>query len=334
MIYSALGATITRSAGTRVLRSNLSGNKGKSSYTFSNGPLVAFTDDFNRLDNPSSLVSSATKSWRNSIGTWGIDGSQAATSTAVASYPLAYVYTGKSNATAKIGYAAPSTHGWGVSYWVTDATTWYATYLDRTYYQSSSQVGYYACPGGYLNCGNGYYQSVGGWGCGDYTNGTAGPSDSAGNCPGTCTGCPQGGNQYLTGYQAGVPGQPCFCECHNSDGYVSCGPLQYTTVYQDNYVYWLRTVKYSSGSAVLIDSQQYTSSTDPNLYTKYVEVQTDYPVSNSVTVKYSVDGVTPTTYTIAVTTPTKGKGYGILLAPTTTGTQAIKVDNFQYTPTP
>ena len=324
--------------------------------------LKAFVDSFTRADDGATLKASGTKNWQNIRGTWGISSNRASTATSASSYPLASIKTGTVNATVRIGVGATtSAHGWGSAYWLEDSNNWYATYTDRTYYQTGPFTGYSCPPSGFgaftANCtgtsvaassngtcgnpactgGNGpchQYQPCSGFvagtptmSCSDGMGGTryrwelCGAPCSGGN-PGTTTNVCGGGCGFVNACAASQSGL-------GGDAPKGANSYQY---YTDNYLYFLRTVKNSAGSISTLNSTQIANTTSSSYYTSFVQAKTNFPSTNSVRITSDAG-----TYDVAVSSPLQGKSYGVIIAPVTSGTnaptQASTVDNFDYTPT-
>lgn len=340
MIYSAINATIRRSAGTRILTSGLTGSKGKLAYTFSQGALLAFVDDFNRTDNPSTLVGFGSRNWVNTRGSWEILSAKASTTTAASSYPLASVRTGSTYATAKIGYGVAEKHGWGIAFWLSDSSNWYAAVTDRLYTQTSYQQLVYDCGGG-TNCQTGYCQTPP-WLCSQ--QGTAGPYQYGnGSCCATGGECPTPCNSYAPiGGSVGHLVNPangqcdCYCICSGPEGTSYNATSYYQTVYVDHYVYQLNTIKSTSNVVSTLDNFTYIGDTPTSTsYLNYVQISTDTPVANTVRLTYQLNNGTTLTRDIAVSSPAKAKSYGIIISPvnnTSSAAQAVNVDDFAYTP--
>ena len=335
MIYSAINATIRRSAGTRILTSGLTGSKGKLAYTFSQGALLAFVDDFNRTDNPSTLVGFGSRNWVNTRGSWEILSAKASTTTAASSYPLASVRTGSTYATAKIGYGVAEKHGWGVAFWLSDNANWYAAVTDRTYVQTNYQQIVYTCTNGGTDCGQG-------------SGVCARPGQSCGyggHC--VCEGCngfscaPNYDNAIGSGWFAGQnpdnPGAGCNYTIY-CFGRTDPATISYYTAYLDNYVYFLNTIKSTAGTISTLDNFTYIGTTaTSSSYLNYVQVSTDTPTSGTVRLTYQLNNGSTLTRDVVVTSPAKAKSYGIIISPvnnTSSGAQATDVDNFEYTPLP
>ena len=318
--------------------------------------LKAFVDSFTRANDGATLKASGTKNWPNIRGTWGISSNRASTATSAASYPLASIKTGTVSATARIGVGATtSAHGWGSAYWLEDSNNWYATYTDRTYYQAGPFTAYH-CPTAPFtqNCGNGT--------CGNPScTGGNGPCNYYQNCYGFAAGTPtlscsdgMGGTLYgwgPCGYQCsgGNPGTA-YNVCGGACGFVNDCSASQTGLggnspqaaasyqyYTDNYLYYLRTIKNASGTITTLNSTNWANTTDAGRYTSYIQARTNYPSTNSVRITYAPEGGASSTYDVAITSPLKGKSYGVIIAPVTGGTnsptQASTVDNFDYTPT-
>jgi len=309
----------------------------------------AFVDNFTRSDNGSTLTGSGSKTWNNIRGTWGISSNRASTATAASTYPMATVKTGSSAATAKIAYGATTTaFGWGVTFWNGDSNNWYGAITDRTQTDTityGTATACYACNGGDVACGGcgcSYGYCTGGNGpCGVYH-----PCAGASCCSDATPPYPAGdtrNNGAGVGYGcANACGGGCYwvnngtcCQCEKSATNYNAGSYQYqTSTTTTTYDYLVRIVKSISGTVSVEVSNTYlATSSSSSRYFEYVQVQTDYPSSNSVRVTAKLDSVTEASFDRAITTPVKSKSYGIMLYPATNGTQATTVDTFDYTKT-
>jgi len=293
--------------------------------------LKAFIDNFNRADNPSTLQAAGTKSWKNTRGTWSILSNKAKTATAANTYPIASINSGSTYAVAKIGFGTAATHGWGVAFWLADAANWYGVVTDRTYVQTTYQQPVYSCPSGGTYCNNGSTCAIPGQNCG-----------IGANCWCTaCYGfsCPPGyGNAITSGWHAGTNpnGNPgcdfsIFCAGIQENANVS-----YVTAYQDNYTYFLNTIKSVSNAVSTIDNFTYiNTTTTSNSYLNYVQVSTDTPTSGTVRLTYQLNNGSVLTRDVVINGAAKAKSYGVIVSPvnaTSSAAQATDVDNFEYTP--
>lgn len=155
--------------------SSIAGAAAKAYGMMANAKRI-ITDTFNRA-NGSLGTTSSGHPWSVLRGTWSISSSQATSSTAGSSYPLASVDLGAQN----IIVSADITDGGpGVAFWVTDANSWWASSVN---YRTTS-----GCTGAGGN------SSSGGGDCGTYTSPTYGPS--------TCSG--PGGNGTSGGGNCGT----------------------------------------------------------------------------------------------------------------------------------
>lgn len=309
----------------------------------------AFIDTFTRTNNASTLTGTGSKSWSNIRGTWGISSNRASTATAASSYPIAAVRTGATAATAKVAYGATTTaFGWGVTFWTGDSNNWYGAITDRTQTDTityGTATACYPCAGGYSACG--------GCGCDSCTGGN-GPCSVQNPCVGSpccsdSTPPHPAGNPLNNGQTAGIGygcangcGGPCYwvnngtcCQCDKAASQYNAGSYQYqTSTTTTTYDYLVRIVKSISGTVSVEASNTYLATTGSSTrYFEYVQVQTDFPSSNSVRVTAKLDSATAASFDRAITTPVKSKSYGIMLYPATNGTQASTVDTFDYTKT-
>lgn len=101
MIYTASSASIRRTFQVKFRDSSLNGSKGKRTYRLDTKSLPAFTDDFNRAN--SSSISTGTISWEETRGDWEILSNQLSSSTGASSYPIATVRANTKNARTRIG---------------------------------------------------------------------------------------------------------------------------------------------------------------------------------------------------------------------------------------
>lgn len=134
----------------------------------SGGKLGAFTDTF-------AGSGALDPRWSNTFGSsWSRLFDDAYSSTAASSFPKATFDAGTSAVTVRADVGVAHTFGWGVLFWVVDASNWWAAYAYRTSYtcQTGSTV-VYPC-GGNAPCGGGCA------GCGCYY------CDGPG-CTGNCT---------------------------------------------------------------------------------------------------------------------------------------------------
>ncbi len=293
--------------------------------------LKAFTDNFTRADNPSTLQAAGTKSWLNTRGTWAILSNKASTATAPATYPLASVKTGSTYAIAKVGFGTAQKHGWGVVFWLADNANWYGAVTDRTYVQTNFQQANYSCPSGGTYCNDGSTCALPGQGCG------VGASCSCDSCSGFS--CPGNySNAVSSGYLAGTnpngnPGCDFTIFCL---GQSEAASVSYSTVYVDNYTYFLNTIKSTADTISVLDNFTYiATTTTATSYLNYVQVSTDTPTSGTVRLTYQLNNGSTLTRDVVVTSPAKAKSYGIIISPvnaTSSAAQASDVDNFEYTP--
>lgn len=99
------------------------------------------TDTFNRSDG-SLGTSTSGHPWSVLRGTWAISSSQATSSTAGSSYPLASVDLGAQNV---IVSADITDGGPGVAFWVTDANSWWASSVDYQVINTPAVYGTTCC---------------------------------------------------------------------------------------------------------------------------------------------------------------------------------------------
>ena len=293
--------------------------------------LKAFTDSFTRSNDANTLKAAGTKNWQNTRGTWGISSNKASTATAAATYPLASIKTGSTYATTKIGYGTASKHGWGVAFWLSDNANWYGAVTDRTYVQTNYQQANYSCPSGGTYCNDGSTCALPGQGCGVGAN-CACNACSGFSCPGNYS------NAVSSGYLAGTnpngnPGCDFTIFCL---GQSEAASVSYSTVYVDNYTYFLNTIKSTADTISVLDNFTYIATTTTSTsYLNYVQVSTDTPTSGTVRLTYQLNNGSTLTRDVVVTSPAKAKSYGIIISPvnaTSSAAQASDVDNFEYTP--
>ena len=293
--------------------------------------LKAFTDSFTRSNDANTLKAAGTKNWQNTRGTWGISSNKASTATAAATYPLASIKTGSTYATTKIGYGTASKHGWGVAFWLADNANWYGAVTDRTYAQTNYQQANYSCPSGGTYCNDGSTGALPGQGCGVGAH-CACDACSGFSCPGNYS------NAVSSGYLAGTnpngnPGCDFTIFCL---GQSEAASVSYSTVYVDNYTYFLNTIKSTADTISVLDNFTYiATTTTATSYLNYVQVSTDTPTSGTVRLTYQLNNGSTLTRDVVVTSPAKAKSYGIIISPvnaTSSAAQASDVDNFEYTP--
>lgn len=328
MIFSIANASIRRRAGVKFRDSSFKGSKGKRTYVLTSGALTARLDNFNRADSTSIITSGLN--WEELRGDWQISSNQLYTATAASSYPLAALWVNTPNATTKCGQGA-SGWGWGVSFWVVDQDNWFSATTDQYSYTYSYEYSYVGCPSGYYNanCGgvctpNGYSAPWGGdpghacgacgcRGCYTYFSGPVG------------TGCPGGGVLASSNYNGS--GQD---EC------AICGPSTANfgtftaTATATGYRHRLILRKAVSGTVVTVSTSQEID-TSQNARPSYVSVVTS---GNTATITAPMDNSSGT-LTINYNggaNDQKGLKTGVTLAPTSAGTTASTLDNFEYAP--
>lgn len=306
--------------------------------------LKAFIDNFNRTDNPSSLAgaSSPTNKWTTFRGVWGISSNRANTPIAANSYPMAGIKTGAKTARIKIDNGVSTTCGYGISFWITDSNNWYGLYADRTYEQTGPFF-FPCCPSGYYNanCGGVCTQNGFGapWpgdpghfcatcGCGGCASQLSGPVGCG--CQGTGPGCINLPGWTLCSSNYLGNGQDECCLCGSPAPFTTC------SVYADNYYHFARLMTMSSGTASIINSRLFATTSSPSNNISQLQVETNTTSNNSVRTSASLDGGAASTAVVAITSPTQTGTHGIMIAPRSSGTnaptQSTSVDNFDYTP--
>jgi len=370
VIYSASGASITRTARVRFTESTLNGFKGKRVYAFAGGILKAKTDDFNRSDSTS--LSTSNLAWEELIGDWSIASNRLSTSASPSTNPMAVVRANTRNAQVQVGQGGAG-WGWGVSFWVTDSGNWYVAVTEQ---QTSVS---YSCPtntsvvtlvgttctypASYAATANTCNSGLGCW--------SGGFSDGAGGCrscgPYNASYFPGDANCY---YNCGSNYAGCACGPGSPSGYVdpNTGTQDcfyssfYSAQYSFNYTCYSCPVNPSivslSGSTcnypanyAATSSTSYnnrivmkrsvsgtvtTIATSPNVTTTSSTARPTYVRSvtsgDVVTVTAPMDNGTGTlSVTYNAANENKGRKHGVALS-STTGTATTSVDNFEYTP--
>lgn len=371
MIYSASGASITRTARLRFTESTLSGSKGKRVYVFAGGVLKARTDDFNRSD--SSSISSSNVTWEELVGDWEISSNRLATSASPTTNPIAVVKANTRNAQVQIGQGGAG-FGWGVSFWVVDQNNWYVAVTEQqttTSYSCPTNTSVVTLvgttctyPSSYAATANTCTSGAGCWAGGTLINGVCGEW------------CPQGGAysggiciyDCGPGYGGGSVG-PCECKQNGINtgnvigGAVQCyyGSSEYmpysfsytcyscptnssivslsgsNCVYPANYAATLNTA-YNNRMVVKrsISGSVTTIATSPSVSTTSSTARPTYvratTVGDIVTITAPMDNESGTlTVTYNALNENKGKKHGVALS-STTGTATTSVDNFEYSP--
>jgi len=303
--------------------------------------IKAFFDNFNRADNSSTLTASGTRSWLNWNGTWGIASNRASTSTTASNYPAAVVKTGTEYARIKV--AGTGGIGWGTLFWGNSASSWYGTWSDRTTYQTGPFTGY-SCPtypyicGGGTECGD--VNCVGGNGCNTKVHEcpVAVPATPVlGQCPDGSYSWECGGYQCSGGSISGPCQNSCGGGCYwgnncnnaycSHNNFIAAVPFTY---YVDNYIYWLRTIRWNGGVSTL-SSTQIVNTTNSGRYFQSIQVSTDTPTAGTVRISHRIDGEgSDSTLDVAIASPVKGKHYGMFLAPPASGGATSTVDDVDY----
>jgi hypothetical protein len=319
--------------------------------------LKAFVDNFNRANNPSSLLgaSSPTNKWIAFRGTWGINSNKANTATAANTYPMAGIKTGAKTARVKITNGTSGHCGYGLAFWILDSNNWYGLVSDRTYNQTSYQYQFeYPCDYSYQQCGCGItqgqpYSQCGGcgsspiWG-GDPRHGCA--SCGCGGCSTFLsgpvgTGCPPGSFLVSSNYNGN--GQDECAVCGTFSGVGVIGTCSGTTTcretrtgYIDNYLYFANLIRMSAGSVSLINSRHLGTTQSVGTNVTNLQIETNATATNSVRTSASLDAGAPSTAVVAINGAVQTGVHGIAIAPVTPGanssTQATSVDDFDYTP--
>lgn len=261
--------------------------------------------------------------WTNNRGTWQADGSRAYSNDAASTHAIATVTAATTNIT-NLQVDTQNTGGVGLSFWVTDANSWYAV---TTYYSTSSGTStsctggtptYAAsCPTACNQCGGCdlnasrylvYANCCDGTNLGQYTRSSCSVTTTVQNI---CT------NSY---------GGYCGVSCDGPFTYYSCTTSGVTTSYT-NYNSNFRLINNGSN---LIDTQYNTNQSAHQTAGSIAVSTSGNTVSYSV---YSAAGKTGTLYYSAstnVSSPTKGRNLGIYKGDGGTN-QGSYVDNFSVT---
>ena len=366
MIYTASSASIRRTFQVKFRDSSLNGSKGKRTYRLDTKSLPAFTDNFNRAN--SSSISTGTISWEETRGDWEILSNQLSSSTSASLYPIVTVRANTKNARTRIGLGS-SGWGWGVAFWVTDQNNWFSATTDQ--YSTSSGF-YSCPNGGTLSGTTCVKTCTGGGEFIGYTGGTCPANQSVSpdsNCvcndPGGC-GCYSyevgdygsctcySGAESPSLYQgycesagwytfAGVcwntarsgvvppytyPGSGCTANYNPTYSY----DCSYAATFNTSTAYLHRLILRKSVSGVVttiatsseINTSETARPTHVNVLASGSTVTITAPMNNS-------SGTLSMVYNSGIE-DSRGVRVGVVLSPTSGGTVASNVDNFEYEP--
>ena len=260
--------------------------------------LKFITDNFNRTTTGSLGTSSSGSVWQAIRGVWYANGSAAQSDTAASSYPIASI-TFKADATV----STTVTEGTGVSFWVTDANSWYATvaYHTQTTYSCNCSTCCNTCQHTGGSCGTTYSCPT----YGDYVIGSS--------CYYTDIFT---GQQVYDGPATATPNT-----CTNADC-SACGSYSCNCQTCTNNFYWLRMLKSVSGTVSQVISD-YAMASLPAAVKVVTNGNTITEYGYSDAAMTTLLGSTSTT----VTSPVIGAGVGIIKAPAAI-TQGSTVDTF------
>jgi hypothetical protein len=259
-------------------------------------------DYFTRTTSGSLGTTTSGAVWNAIRGVWFANGSAGQSNDSASSYPIATV-----NFTQNANVSVSTSNGTGVSYWVTDSGSWWASYSYNASYSCNCQT-CYAC----ASCTKTYYS------CGGYPE--------VYNSPQSVYACSAAYVGYICGqtYDAGKY-YVIRCESFNfsyTNDCAECGSYAYSCNCQTCYAYYLRMLK-SVGGAVSAATGDVSLGSAPAA----ISVNTS---GDTITAKaWSDTAMTTqlgTTQTYTPTSPTKGTGVGIIKAPAEN--QGSTVDNF------
>lgn len=117
--------------------------------------LLSAIDFFDKPNNPNSLGITGGALWNQVRGTWGISSNKAVSGDSPSSYPLATLTFTKEDVTISVDGVGPGT---GMSFWVTDAGTWWGAVVDGV--QQCQTCYNNAVCNQFFNCCNGTYNPV------------------------------------------------------------------------------------------------------------------------------------------------------------------------------
>jgi hypothetical protein len=287
----------------------------------------AFTDEF-------SGTGSLAQRWTSTRGSWSVVGGKSYTATAASSYPLA-VFNANTNAVnVRVDYGTADTHGWGVAFWVQDASNWWAVVTDKTYgytcpsggtltgtncklpdttYDCSYTSCSYSCPGGQTLSGTGCYV----YGC------PSGCSDTGIEC--ICGTYP---NYYSQPYQLNYVGAAASNCVTVSQTCTTTGATYAATA---QYTYKIKLIKSVAGTISEVSTLAIETSTTATSTIGYV--QANISKAGVITATAMMNGgTTVQTLTNTPSSPTTSMRHGFILAPITSGTPATGMERFIYSP--
>lgn len=248
----------------------------------------AISDLFNRTTSGTLGTADTGQTWSNLRGVWFANGTKATTATAASSYPIASVLVGDTNAVVSAGV----TSGTGVSFWITDSNSWWASTA------KSTQESYT------YNCNP---HSVWNGSCNWYCDGVPGNVGRVSDSPWTCSGY---ASSVCSGTVTGVTG--------SVTEYTS-----YDTCTGYNYYYFLSLIKSVAGTVSNV-----VADTALSAMPAAIKVTT---LGDTITAQaYSDVALTTALGAPIVATPSspaKGTSAGIIVTPTAYNQQAL-VDNF------
>ena len=273
---------------------------------------ILITDNFNRANGPLGNTDTG-QTWQATRGTWSIVSNQANSSDAGSTYPLASVNIQSQDVVVS---ASINGGGPGVSFWLTDANSWWASSVN---YRTTSYS--FSCCGGSLGgsnvgCGSvtttSYYQRAG---CGCYPNAI----ESGGQCVDSSTLLPLG---------------PLCCSGSTGPGDTGCGSTTSTSYYQlttcsgTNYITELKLYKDLVGTITTVTTQVLDSNTSSFSNVGSIKAST---LGEQITVKgYTNSNLTSQLgpdLTNTATGATRGVNVGIIKTPSDTNAGST-LDNF------
>lgn len=303
------------------------------------------TDNFNRSTSGTLGTSSSGATWTTQRGNWYANGGAAQSDDSASNYSHASVGWGPE----AVEVSASVSGGTGVTFWVSDAGSWWGAVSYNTATPYSYGINPYSC-----NCTNcqtcSTTQTVST--C-EYVT-TPGTSNCA--CPQVCQTCPSGytyngssrfpgycaKGPYTGGYPAAIAEPTCTtsytCSCNNGGtNYVctystqtvyyscncSCQTCYSGTASGTNYNYYLRLLKSESGTVS-------TATGDISLGSQVAAIYVGISGDNITAKAYSDTAMTSqigSTLSYTATTPVKGQSVGIIKAPSDYS-QGSTVDNF------
>jgi len=273
---------------------------------------ILITDNFNRANGPLGNTTTG-QPWEASRGTWAIVSNQANSSDSASTYPIASVNI---QAQDVIVSGAVNGGGPGLSFWLTDANSWWASSAN---YRTTSFS--FSCCGGSLGgsdvgCGSvtttSYYQRAG---CGCYPNAI----EAGGQCVDSNTLLPLG---------------PLCCSGTLGGSNTGCGSVSSTSYYQlttcsgTNYITELKLYKDVTGTISTVATQQLASNTSAFSNVGSIKVSTS---GEQITVSgYTNSDLTSqlgSSLTNTATSATRGTKVGIVKTPSDANAGS-SLDNF------